>query len=302
MKKPKIFVCHSSKDQAFVRWLVARLKEDGIETWFDEVEIKIGEPIYQKINEGLKHSDFFAIVLSKASVVSKWVQEELGSASNMEKYSNRGIFVLPLLLEKCDVPPLLLNRRYANFNEDKEAAYSELADAIYHHFKAKHPDIDVEQIATPDVDSLFADALGRHPDLLEKLSPRQFEDVVALVFRKFGYKTTMTPLTKDGGYDIIVQLDMPEGISPQRFIVECKRYSQRNRVGVDVVRALMGTLFETNADRGIIVTTSHFTKGAIETAKKTRLDLVDRDALVKWLSNFYKKQGDKNNTDATETS
>ncbi len=52
-EKPKIFICHSSKDKSFVRELVQRLAQDGIETWFDELEIRIGESIHEKINDGL---------------------------------------------------------------------------------------------------------------------------------------------------------------------------------------------------------------------------------------------------------
>ncbi len=289
MKKPKIFICHSSVNKSFVRRLVARLKKEGVEAWFDELEIRVGESIYQKINEGLKQSDFFAIVLSKASMKSKWVQEELSSASTMEKYLMKGIFVLPLLLEECEVPPLLLGRRYANFKEDSESAYRELVDAIYHHFKVKYPEIDVENIASPDVDSLFVDALARNNDLIQRLSPRQFEEVVATIFRCFGYKTTMTPPTKDGGYDIIVQYDILEGISPQKFIVECKRYSSNNKVGIDIARAFFGVLQGSQAHRGIIVTTSSFTKGAIDIARERRLDLVDYNGLVKWLKIVSKK-------------
>src|SRR5438067_4753769 len=104
MQKPVIFICYSNKDKEFVRGLVTRLNADGIETWFDEVEIRIGESIHQKVNDGLNKSDFFVIVLSRSSVESRWVQNELSSASNIEKYSKNGVFILPLLLEECDVP------------------------------------------------------------------------------------------------------------------------------------------------------------------------------------------------------
>ena len=134
-KKPTVFMSHNSRDKAFVRRLANKLKVDGIDVWLDEIEIKIGESIHQKVNDGIAKSDFFAIVLSQSSVDSKWVQDELSSASSIEKYQDRGIFILPILIEECDVPPLLLDRRYANFSEDEEAAYVELLDSLFHHYQ-----------------------------------------------------------------------------------------------------------------------------------------------------------------------
>jgi len=302
MNKPKIFISYSNRDKDFVRGLVSRLERDSIETWFDEVEIKIGESIHQKINEGLKQSDFFAIVLSKASVESRWVQEELSSASSMEKYSKSGIFVLPILMEKCEVPPLLLDRRYANFKDDYDAAYSELVDAIYYHFKDKHPETDVAMIAPPTIDTSFRHEAKMHPEKLYEISPRQFEELVASIFvNHFGYKTELTPMTRDGGYDIILFRDRAPGLSPEKTIVQCKRY--RAPIGVSIVRELAGTLTKAGVHSGILVTTSSFTQAAKEEAKGQRIDLIDGVTLSKWLettSTVQKASSEKPKNDQNE--
>jgi hypothetical protein len=261
---------------------VYRLEKDGIETWFDEVEIKIGDPIHQKINDGLKKTDFVAIILSKSSVKSRWVQEEVSSASSMEKLSASGTFVLPILLETCEVPPLLLDRRYANFRDDPESAYSELVDAIYHHFSDKHPEVAVEQLAPPTVDETFTHVAEQHIEKLYEIPPREFEELVASIFRdQFGYQTELTPLTRDGGYDVVLHKDRAPRLSPERVIVQCKRY--RKPVGVEIVRQLLGTLVREGAHSGILVTTSSFTAPAIKEAKGQRIDMVDGATLREWL-------------------
>src|SRR5215208_1319107 len=104
MERPTVFLSHSHKDAKFARDLRTRLDADGIDAWLDAVEIKVGDTIHEKVNEGLRRSDFFAIVLSTTSVNSRWVQDELSSASSLEKYSKTGVFLLPILLEECDVP------------------------------------------------------------------------------------------------------------------------------------------------------------------------------------------------------
>jgi hypothetical protein len=51
-----VFLSHSSKDKAVVRPLAERLRKDGLKVWFDEWQIKPGDSIPAKIEEGLEHS------------------------------------------------------------------------------------------------------------------------------------------------------------------------------------------------------------------------------------------------------
>jgi hypothetical protein len=50
-----VFLSHSAKDKAVVRPLPERLRKDGLKVWFDEWEIKPGDSIPAKIEEGLEH-------------------------------------------------------------------------------------------------------------------------------------------------------------------------------------------------------------------------------------------------------
>lgn len=54
------FLSHSSKDKAVVRDVAERLRGDGVEVWFDEWEIKAGDSIPAKIEEGLERSRPFS--------------------------------------------------------------------------------------------------------------------------------------------------------------------------------------------------------------------------------------------------
>jgi len=54
-----IFICHASEDkQAIVRPLVAAFKAQKISCWVDEAEIRWGDSITQKVNEGLAQSRY----------------------------------------------------------------------------------------------------------------------------------------------------------------------------------------------------------------------------------------------------
>lgn len=273
MNKPTIFLCHSSNDKQFVRRLTERLHNDGIDTWFDELEIKVGEQIHSKINEGLKKSDFFGVVLSKSSVKSKWVETELNSASSLEKYQNRGVFVLPILTEECDVPPLLMDKRYANFTEDFDSAYKEITESIFYQFKQRHPEFDLNKIKPIPINEEVISELAKNE--IDNLSPRRFEELTAQLFSKLGYKVQLTGMTRDGGMDIVASNEITKGLKPHNVIIECKRYSKDNSIGAAIIRNLLGTMFMNKADRGILVTSSQFTREAINIAENQPIELID---------------------------
>jgi len=286
VKRPTIFICHSSSDKPFVRDLVSRLKVDGVDSWLDELEIHVGDSIHGKINEGLKRSDFFTVVLSRASLASRWVQDELASASSLEKYSQRGILILPVLLEECDIPPLLLDRRYANFKDDPESAYQELLDAVRHHFSKNHPGADFTGINVQELtDDLITRAIA-DPETLKTLPPRHFEELIARVLSRAGYEVILTPATRDGGYDIIARHQLPLfGSQRDQILVQCKRLSRP--VGVSEIYSLIGVKMANGVNKAVLVTTSRFTATAVHAAHQGGISLADGEQIQHWLKEYW---------------
>lgn len=59
------FISHASEDKSSVaRPLANMLSERGVRVWVDESEIRVGDSLRNKIDEGLSHSEFGVIVLS----------------------------------------------------------------------------------------------------------------------------------------------------------------------------------------------------------------------------------------------
>ncbi|MBM0256472.1 restriction endonuclease [Micromonospora sp. 4G55] len=119
-------------------------------------------------------------------------------------------------------------------------------------------------------------------DLLKTLSPRIFEALTASLWEHLGYDVSLTKSQGDGGFDL-----RAEEVSGERrdvALVECKLRSD-DPVGVEIVRALNGILDHEKSVRGVIVTTTRFTRGAIAFARDNpRLNLLDADALVPMLN------------------
>lgn len=128
--------------------------------------------------------------------------------------------------------------------------------------------------------------LARTPALMHQLSPRKFEELVARVLSDLGLKVTLTPPIKDGGFDMFAELSTPLGTV--LTLVECKRYSPRRPVTVEIVRNLYGVLNLTGATRALIATTSRFTgpARAEQDAVKYRLELRDYEGIAAWLRRY----------------
>lgn len=125
----KIFLCHASEDKKFVERLASDLMKFGIEVWFDKFEIKVGESLLEKINEGIMGSGYFAVVLSPRSVDKPWVRHEIQSAF-AKKFKDEDFKILPVLYEDCDIPLYLAGLLYADFSADYERGLNDVLNVF----------------------------------------------------------------------------------------------------------------------------------------------------------------------------
>jgi len=107
MTSPKVFLSHASEDkERFVLDFARQLRENGVDVWLDQWEMKPGDSLVDKIfEEGLKEASAVIIVLSTTSVQKSWVREEL-NASVVNRIS-RGTKLIPVVIDECDVPESL---------------------------------------------------------------------------------------------------------------------------------------------------------------------------------------------------
>ena len=136
------------------------------------------------------------------------------------------------------------------------------------------------------IDEKLVAYFRRHPHRMKELSPRQFEELICEIVIGLGWKAKLTSQTADGGYDIVA-LDH-HGLR-NKYLIECKRYTERP-VGIVPVRALLGVTTHEEATKGILVTTSSFTKGARELFEEHEWRLEGRDfqGLLEWLELYQR--------------
>jgi hypothetical protein len=93
---PSVFICHASEDKAAIaRPLAVALRERHVEVWFDEFNLKVGDSLRERIDEGLAKSDFGIVIVSRAFFAKRWTQRELNGLVAREMAGTRAI-VLPV--------------------------------------------------------------------------------------------------------------------------------------------------------------------------------------------------------------
>lgn len=125
----------------------------------------------------------------------------------------------------------------------------------------------------------------RDKEAIYDITPREFEELVAEVFSQQGYNVEITPATRDGGCDIIATKEI-SGI-PYMILIECKKYSARHKVDVQLVRSLLGVQSDRKANKAILVTSSLFTRDARQFAERQEhlISLVDINDLMDMMRN-----------------
>ena len=120
-----IFICHAGEDKtSVVRPLANCLEERGLTYWIDEAEISAGESITERVNEGLKVSDFVVVVLSRAFMTKNWPKRELWAVLNLEAKSSKTIVIPVLVGTQLEIDsiieefPLLNDKLFLLWNGD----------------------------------------------------------------------------------------------------------------------------------------------------------------------------------------
>ena len=72
-----LFISHASEDKDFVGPLAVALSTQGLEIWYDEYVLEIGDRVRDKIDEGLVRSRFGLVVFSPKFFEKHWPQYEL---------------------------------------------------------------------------------------------------------------------------------------------------------------------------------------------------------------------------------
>jgi len=73
-----VFLSHASEDkEAVARPLAEALSDRGVSVWLDVLELRIGDSLRRRIDQGIRSSRFGIVVCSEAFFAKGWPQYEL---------------------------------------------------------------------------------------------------------------------------------------------------------------------------------------------------------------------------------
>jgi hypothetical protein len=134
MKEWDIFVSHASEDKESVALpLRDRLKKAGLNVWLDRFELKIGDSLREKIDEGLARSRYGVIVLSPSFLAKRWPTQELNGLFAREEAGRKLILPVWHNITKeslAQASPMLADRLAANTALGIDAVASAIVDVV----------------------------------------------------------------------------------------------------------------------------------------------------------------------------
>jgi restriction system protein len=150
-----------------------------------------------------------------------------------------------------------------------------------------------EQLAAATPDEILRDTVkdlerSLSSELLQRVlsaPPAFFENLIVTLLLSMGYGGSREDAGRaigksgDGGIDGVIDQD-PLGLD--RVYVQAKRYKADSPVSEPEIRAFSGSLGAAKANKGVFVTTSYFTRPAIEFAERHpfKMVLIDGEQLT----------------------
>lgn len=119
---------------------------------------------------------------------------------------------------------------------------------------------------------------------ISDIGDRDLEKLAAALYDSMGYSVVLTPRTRDKGRDVVATRETPG----QQEVVEIECKTSSNPIGVIPLRSLQGVVSRGSSNKGILITSGKFTRGAKEeAANDPRIELVAGSQFVKLLNSRF---------------
>lgn len=199
---PKVFISHASEDkQRFVDGLAARLRENGVDAWLDQWEMKPGDSLVDRIFEqGLKSAQAVIIVLSAVSVTKPWVREELNNS--VVARISRGLKIIPVVIDKCEIPEALAATLWQRVEdlEHYDDAFQRILDAIFD--RSTKPPIGRAPERLSDVEAKLPSLSGTDQHVLREIYAKQVAGEPASL-NELGAAADSVEVLQEQGYVLV---------------------------------------------------------------------------------------------------
>ena len=266
-------------------------------------EVRIGDVVDRLADELKLSEDDLAELIPSGKQTSfsnrvHWAKSYLKQAGLVEptrrahfRITERGKEVLKSGLGRVDIsylkqfPEFIAFQNRSSSGDDNDELIASPKYAVVD--ESQTPD-DLMRITNRAINA----SLGQ--DIIDRIivgTPAFFERVVVSLLLSMGYGGTFAEAGRaigkagDDGVDGVIDQDT---LGLDRVYIQAKRYQLDNSIGPGAIRDFFGSLDMHKATKGLFVTTSTFTKSAVETADKLgkRIVLIDGRTLAQLMVRF----------------
>jgi len=121
---PNLFLSYASQDKDLANKLVVDLRNAGISVWVDKNERLAGHDTVDEVYDGIRNSQFLALLLTPELIQSKWLSQELDTA-RVEAIEKDGVTIIPLIFKNSSIPEVLKTKKYIDFKGDYESGLTQ---------------------------------------------------------------------------------------------------------------------------------------------------------------------------------
>ncbi|NEP27007.1 MAG: restriction endonuclease [Moorea sp. SIO3I6] len=139
---------------------------------------------------------------------------------------------------------------------------------------------EIENLLKVQIESI--EDIDEQLDAVDKMTGREFEEFLAKLFKQLGYQVRLTKTSGDYGADLVIER------GEIKAVVQAKR--KQSSVGIDAVQQVAAAIAHYQANLGLVITNSKFTKNAKNLAASNKIELWDRDNLKKLFKKVYKQK------------
>jgi hypothetical protein len=115
------FISYSHADRTTVGRLARKLAEENVRLWWDRWEMRPGDLLRERINDGIERSRNYILVVSTSSLSSGWVRHELNTAL-VQAIEDRDVRVIAALGPGVEFEDLPVYRDSSSFGGESGPA------------------------------------------------------------------------------------------------------------------------------------------------------------------------------------
>ncbi len=124
-----IFISHRGEDIDLSEQLAQDLRNYGNDVWLDKWEIKLGDSIIEKMNQGLAGANYVILCYSSSGIDTPWMSAEWMS-SFARQLGGANIKIIPVILSGGEPPAILADRQYIDLRSEWDNGVQKIVDII----------------------------------------------------------------------------------------------------------------------------------------------------------------------------